>query len=249
MSEKRVRAGTKLRLIIAVVLLSTLCISSWQLWKISSVYSNERVIHLKLLEYKPVPMPDAEREVVNQSVLDAQRTLNADIVGWLTVPYTKIDYPFVQTQDNDYYLHRDIYTQNAAAGTLFMDAACKPDFSGFNTIIYGHHMKNGSMFGTLKQFADKDFFETNTVGYIYLPLRTITLDIFAYVVIPSTDRIIYGLGERGTREALDEYITTVRQKSVNFREMDFIPGCHVVTLSTCAYDYTDARMVLLAVAK
>ena len=106
-----------------------------------------------------------------------------DAVGWIALPNTEINYPFAQHKNNDYYLRRDLKGEYAAAGTIFMDSRCERDFTSQNTILYGHHMKNGSMFGTLKMFGEASFFDTNASGTIYLPNDTLTLAFFAFLVV------------------------------------------------------------------
>ena len=168
--------------LLALALLALACFSGWKLWGAVQDYKNEADMHSGIMEFKP-----QKSETINQSVIDLQAKY-PDAVGWLTVPGTKIDYPFVWHEGNDFYLRRDLDGTHATAGTLFMDCRCAPDFTSQNTIIYGHHMKNGSMFGTLKLFDDKKFFDENTSGIIYLPHKTLALEIFAYMILnPSTE--------------------------------------------------------------
>jgi sortase B len=181
--------------------------------------------------------PTAPREVVNQSVVDLQSEVNGDVVGWLNVPNTQIDYPIVRAEDNEQYLKRDVNGRRADAGSIFMDSRCSGDFTDFNTVVYGHNMKNGSMFGTLKAFAGKAFFEANTHGAIYLPHETLKLEFFAYMVIKHTDGKIYGM------EPDFEYI---RRNARQYRDIPLKDGDKIITLSTCSYEYDGARMVLLA---
>ena len=206
--------------------------SGYRAWNAYGDYRAEARIHGAVMEYKPVG------EAVNQGVIDL-RTKYPDAVGWLTVPGTRIDYPFVQAADNDYYLRRDLNGDDAQAGTLFLDCRCD-GMASPNTIIYGHNMKNGSMFGTLKAFADEAFFEEHTQGTIYLPRETLILEFFAYMVVKSTDAEIYGV-ERG-----EGYLNYVRQGARHFRDAGLAQGDRVVTLSTCSYEFNNARMVLLA---
>ena len=182
---------------------------------------------------------DGVRQSTNQSIIDLQNEVNKDVIGWLTIPNTKIDYPFVISKDNDYYLRRDIYGNQASAGTLFMDFRCGRDFLSFNTIIYGHNMKNGGMFSDLKKYADMSFFDRNASGTIFLGKDTYKLEIFAYIIVRADDAIIYNpLAERSV------FYEYVKQNASNFREPKATGN--VVALSTCTYDYDDARMVVLA---
>ena len=84
---------------------------------------------------------------IDFSALDFQ---NPDVVAWIQIPGTQINYPVVQGKDNDYYLHRDLNGQKSTAGTIFLDYADQADFSSLHNVLYGHHMKNGSMFKTFQ---------------------------------------------------------------------------------------------------
>jgi len=223
-------------IVLALVFIAVIGYSTYQIWGIRADYKEEADLHSAVLEYKP-----QEDGPVNQSVIDLQAKY-PDTMGWLTIPNTKIDYPFVQAGDNDYYLRRDINGEYALAGTLFLDYRCPPDFSARNTIIYGHHMKNGSMFGTIKSFNDKAFFDANRHGTIYLPYETLALEFFAYLVIdPATETEIY------SPVPGDDYLDYIKQNARHYREIQLTDSARVVTLSTCAYEFDDARMVLLAV--
>jgi len=209
-------------------------VSGWQVWKISGDYKAEADLHSAVMAYRP-----QEDENLNQGVIDLKDKY-PDVVGWLSVPGSKIDYAFVQARDNDRYLRRDLDGQYALAGTLFMDCRCAPDFSSQNTIIYGHHMKNGSMFGTLKSFADKEFFEKHNSGTIFLPHENLKLEFFAYMVVKADDKEIYSV------EPGDGFLEYVRQNARQYHNVGLTDDDRIVTLSTCAYEYEGARMVLLA---
>ena len=217
--------------------------SGFQIWKIDSVYQNEDKIREKFLQYKPgeeTPPPAPEQKIVNQSIIDLQ-SLHPDAAGWLEIPGTAVDYPFVKYHDNDYYLHRNLDGEEAAAGTIFMDYRCERDFSSQNTILYGHHMKNKSMFGSLESFGDPLFFGKNQTGTIYLPNDTLELEIFAYLVInPDTERELYNIN------LSENYVEYVQTKARRYVEIDLTQDDRIVTLSSCAYEFKGARMVLLA---
>ena len=219
-----------------IPLIAVALYSGFQLWNAWGDYRDEASMHDAVMEYKPEPAPD---ETANQSVIDLQAKY-PNVIGWLTVPGTKIDYPFVRAEDNDFYLRRDLNGAYALAGTLFMDCRCEKDFSSRNTIIYGHHMKNGSMFGTLKSFADKAFFEANTQGTIFLPHGTLTLEFFAYLVVKATDGEVYSAAPG------ENYLDYVRKNARQYREIGLTGEDRLVSLSTCAYEFDGARMVLLA---
>jgi len=263
--------------ILIAILLAAVSLCGHKLWRISSQYTEEAQIKDELSRYRPelpiaqiakeaeIKTPDASAgiqdqqagltdaamnddsdqsgeltRVVNRGIIDMQEEINRDVIGWLTIPNTKIDYPFVIAQDNDFYLRRNIYKKQAAAGSIFMDYRCARDLSDSNTIIYGHNMKNRSMFGELRLFADRGFFESNVSGTLFVADNTYALEIFAYMVVRADDKRIYD--PSADREELLEY---ARKNARQFREPS--AAGNIVTLSTCAYEFSSARMVLLAV--
>ena len=226
----------------ALGFLTLIIYSGFQIWKIDSMYQNEDKIREKFLQYKPgeAPPPAPEQKIVNQSIIDLQNR-NSDVAGWLEIPGTAVDYPFVWYENNDFYLHRNLDGEEAAAGTIFMDYRCERDFSSQNTILYGHHMKNKSMFGSLESFGDPLFFEKNKTAVIYLPNDTLELQIFAYLVInPDNEKELYSIN------LSENYVEYVQTKARRYVEIALNPNDRIVTLSSCAYEFKGARMVLLA---
>lgn len=242
MNKKRVIIN-----IASVVLLCVMAYSGYQLFLIYDGYRQADLVKEAFAEYKPI-LPDTaqeSKETVNQSVLDMQ-ALNPDIIGWLTVDGTQMDYPFVYSKDNNDYLRRDLNGKYAVAGTIFMDYQCKADLSDFNTILYGHQMKNGSMFGDIAKFAKEDFWNGHTGGYIYLAYASYRLDIFSYAVVDRYDEIIYtphSGADAVERTAVLDYI---RINSRQYRDIGITASDQIVTLSTCNYEYNGARAVLVA---
>jgi len=106
-----------------------------------------------------------------------------------------------------------------------MDYRCNKDFTSPKTIIYGHHMKNESMFGTLKLFNGKSFFDENKYGFVYLSRDTLTLEFFAYMVVNPNDQEIYSAGLSGT------YFDYVKQNARNYRDVGLTEADRIVTLS------------------
>ncbi|MCL2463143.1 MAG: sortase [Defluviitaleaceae bacterium] len=253
-------------LIIAVIA-AAIAVSGFELFSISDEYTGEEQISSEMDRYDPaisaaseVPTAAAseagtaavtsvaapssapapiQRPTVNQSIAGLQSDVNPDVVGWLTIPGTRINYPFVLAADNSYYLRRDIHGNQAQAGTLFMDYRCAGDFSDFNTIIYGHNMNDKSMFGELSMFDDPDFFAGHRDGTVFLKDRTYKLAFFAYMTVDSQDSVVYA-PEAGPQEF---YGYAGTHASVYYE-----PDARyaVLTLSTCSYAYNGARGVLLA---
>ena len=113
-----------------------------------------------LLQYKPVG--DLSRDAGYQELL----SINPDVVGWLTLYDTDIDYPILQGADNMEYVNKDVYGNFSLSGAIYLAAECAPDFSDEYSLIYGHHMDNGAMFGGIDEFAAPDYFSGHRFGLI-----------------------------------------------------------------------------------
>ena len=107
---------------------------------------------------------ETEAPYVSPIQFDELRKINPDIVGWLKVEGTEIDYPIVQTGNNETYLNTDFEGKKSVAGAIYLDYESEPDFSGRHNIIYGHNMKNGSMFKDIVKYKDEEIFQ-GTSGY------------------------------------------------------------------------------------
>jgi len=193
----------------------------------------------------PLPTDDKGKVVRNPSIVRAKREITEDFVGWLVIPNTKIDYAFMQGADNEKYLRTSIYGTYLFAGSLFLDYRCANDFSNFNSIIYGHSMNNGSMFGQLKNFKNANFFNNNPYGKLAISSATYTLEIFAYIDIPADDDIIYGT-IYGYSNSATTFLEYVKTNARHYRELNLTENDHILTLSTCGYDFDGHRIVVLA---
>lgn len=107
-----------------------------------------------------VPYVDPYADALAAMDFAALREVNPDILGWILIPNTRVSYPFLQGTDNDYYLRRTWRKGSSAVGAIFVEASNSGDLTDFNTVIYGHNMNNGSMFGTLKKYKDLSYFRS-----------------------------------------------------------------------------------------
>jgi sortase B len=227
------------------------------IYAIDGKYRQEKKTHDMLLAYKPTVEEKSNEKSVsnwtdveeqeaapNKSIQEAKASLNKDVVGWISIPGTGIDYPFLQGPDNQYYLSRDPQKKDSKAGSIFLDARADPEFKGFNAIIYGHHMKNGSMFGELANYSIKDYFEKHPQANLTLEYKSFALDIFACLVIRADNKYIYGT-LNPTPEERQKYFEYVKANAKAYRDIDIKDNDRIVTMSTCSYDFEDARMVVL----
>ena len=186
--------------------------------------------------------PGAVTEI---SWLDALRARNAQVVGWLTIPGTAVDYPFVQGRDNEVYLDRDFDGDPAAAGTLFLDARSDAAFGDFNTLLYGHNMKNGSMFGELDRFSGEAFFAEHQEAMLYLADARYTLDIVAFLFVTADNAMMYDT-LRLAPASRAQYLAYVAKNARRCRDLGLTEEDRFVTLSTCTRGARDVRSVLIA---
>ena len=163
--------------------------------------------------------------------------LNDDIVAWIYCPNTQINYPIVQGSDNDYYLYRLLDGSWNVNGTIFMDYRNKSDFSDSNTMVYGHNMRSGAMFNAVIAYKKQSFYDKHPYMYIITPEQKYRLDLFAGCVVPSVSDIY-------DREPTADVIRSCIANST-FRSTIGYPTHNIVTLSTCTYEYDDARYVVL----
>ena len=167
---------------------------------------------------------------------------NPEITAWLTIPGTGIDYPVLQTTDNKYYLSHDAQKQPNKNGALFLDYRMHADFSDFNSVIYGHYMSSGMMFQNLVKFKEKDFFESHGEVVFYTPEQTRRLEIVAVAVVPSSSDLYNYAFSSPSEEAA--HLQLLKEKAKFQRDTAFAPGDRLLLLSTCSYEYTEARTIV-----
>ena len=184
---------------------------------------------------------------------DVLASYNPELYAWIRIPGTNIDYPVAQHagEDQFYYLHRDLYGQPQYAGCIFTQAPSAPDFSDPVTILYGHNMKNGSMFQNLHLFLDATFFEEHPYLYVYTKEQALTYRIYA--VYPYDSRYLPDSFDFSDEKELAEYLEgTMHPRSMDAQVDETVQVTsqdRIVTLSTCIYGAPDQRLLLQAVCK
>lgn len=168
--------------------------------------------------------------------------ISGDTVAWLFAPGTRINYVIAQGSDNDYYLNHLLDGTVANGGTLFVDCRCNADFTNWNTIIYGHHMKNGTMFAGLMDYQDPDYYEEHPVMYLYVPGKRYKLELIAGYTTDIYD-MVFSIPI--TKEERGEIIAHAASVSSFISGVTVSEEDKLVTLSTCSYAYEDARYVVI----
>lgn len=174
---------------------------------------------------------------------DALTEMNADYACWLYAPDTPIDYPVVHGEDNDYYLHRLFNGEHNACGTLFIDYRNLGDFQDPNTLLYGHHMRNGSMFKAITYYADQAYFDSHPFMLIVTPEKRYVLELLAGYTTSKRDHC-YDIAISDESD-MAAFVEEARAKSNFLSAVEVRPGDHLVTLSTCAYAFENARYIAI----
>lgn len=171
------------------------------------------------------------------------RAINPDVVAWITVGNTHIDYPVCKGEDDFEYLSRDATGKPSTSGSLFLDAACDTSFAEPYEVIMGHHMEGGKMLGDLDKFADESFFWQNRTATLKLPDRTLMLESCAYLVADAYDNAMYGLP--ATAASAVATIERTRQLATFADEDALDSGAQLIALSTCSSDGANARTMVV----
>lgn len=169
------------------------------------------------------------------------RKINGDIIGWLYCEDTPINYPVLQGRDNDQYLRHSYDGSYDMAGCIFVESENR-GLEDANTIIYGHHMKNGSMFAVLDKWADQAFYEEHPCMWLLTPNQNYRIDLFSGYTTAATSET-YTIFPRGGQE-LEEYLALCAGQSAFQSDVELDGEARYVVLSTCAYVFDNARSVL-----
>ena len=250
------------KIALIIVLSCVFLFSTWQIIDILSEYRKGVRTYENLESYVSAPetAPQNTAEQIDTPEIPTMETLPEeanspfpkvdfvalkaiceDVVGWIYIPDTRVNYPIVQGEDNDQYLYHLLTGEYNSSGSIFLDAEVAGDFSDPNSIIYGHNMKNKSMFGDLVEYKKQAFFDAHPTAMLMTPEKNYYVHLYSgYVVDSWGDAWIKSFAE-GEFEA---WLSDTKEKS-RFTS-DVIPTAEdkVLTFSTCTYDTHDARFVL-----
>lgn len=182
------------------------------------------------------------------SPFEKLRAINSDIVGWIKIDNTPIDYPVLSSE---YYLYRDYKKQDTKYGSIFVDNICKLESNPPNILLHGHHMNNGSMFAKICDFTDLTFYKTTpvfTFDTIYETGKWKIISVFRTNTNPDHGKIFKYLQANFGSDSSDflEYVYQVKVRSNVEAPVDIAKDDKLVTLSTCSYELKDFRTVVVA---
>ena len=183
--------------------------------------------------WAPVPVEDDPNvEELAKKKLTTLRKLNEDVVAWIWIPDTVVNYPVMQGEDNNFYLEHTWNREENAVGSIFLEWQNAADFSEFNTIVYGHNMKNGSMFHLLLDYQKEGFLQEHPYVYLLTDNGVYRYEVFsAYQAEITSDTYQIGMQWDKTKQ---EYIDRALKKSVVDAGLTPVITDRILTLSTCA---------------
>ena len=173
-------------------------------------------------------------KIDNKHKINYSKINNEDVVGWIIMNQNKINYPILKSNDNNFYLTRDYNKKHNQSGSIFMDYR-NNDFKDKNTVIYGHSMLDGTMFGSLREMFKKGYFDTKNNNYIKiydLNSKEITYQIFSYYIIDTEN--YYITTTFTTEEQYKIFIDKITKRSYKNFNIKIDTTDQILTLSTCS---------------
>lgn len=172
------------------------------------------------------------------------RGVNEDVVAWIDIKDTNISYPVLQGKDNNYYLNRNYEKQYLVAGSIFVDADNNGNFKDLHTIIYGHNMHNGAMFGSLDKFQKEEYRDEHPyVELLMADGKRYKYEIYSYYTADIDDGTFEVFA--GGQKAYNDYVALTTKKNVYTNTEAPKKGEKIITLSTCTEDSDDYKRNVL----
>lgn len=240
----------KLRTTLIIILSVIFAVSAFHIIKITHDYKTADKTNIEIREQfvqmiEPTTESTAENEKIQMPIcidFDALKQENNDIIGWIYCPDTPINYPVVKGKDNNQYLRADLKGKYLVSGTIFADYRNNEVGEDKNYIVYGHNMKNSTMFGTLVKYKDQTYYDSHPILYFLTPERNYIIELIAGAVV-KRDSDIYQTAPA------DNTIADIMIKSTFNSTVEIGKGENIITLSTCSYEFNNARYVVVGKLK
>ena len=243
--RRRKRKGGGLSNLILAVAVVVFCVSGFQLIRIGKGYLDGRSEYEKV---RDVALTNPDEQEGFRVDFEELMKINPDTVGWIRFypEPSQISYPIVQGEDNERYLHETFSANENTLGAIFLNVDNSADYSDKNTIIYGHRMRDGSMFRHLQDYEDESFWKDNPYFYIYTPDgKEITYHIYSYAVVNAVSDTY--LTEFGDDESYQEFLDMTMETSEYDTGVEVDAEDTIVTLSTCTSASDENRIVVRGV--
>lgn len=228
-------------LIVVLIIIISLC--GFNILSKKYKYHKDNKAYEKLRQIDEVCKDENKNTINKDSTRNKFIDINSDYKLWINIPDTVIDYPVVQGIDNEFYLKNNFYKEESISGTIFIDSRNSID-EDRNLVLYGHNMKNGSMFTDINKFKNIDFFQNGEIKIIRDSKEHI-YDVFS-VFIENSHDINIKLNFQDDNEFV-EYANFLQEKSIYKKDINNYSN--MVTLYTCSYEFKDARTIVIAMER
>lgn len=243
-----------LRRIIFCISVVVFVVCVFKLFQIGKGYYDNKKSYDEVRQYAPEEinpgtegMSDGSEEplfIFTKENYDKLLSINSDFKSWIYIPSTKVNYPVVQTSDNDYYLTHNFNKEKNSGGAIFISSNNTKPFEDENTIMHGHHMRDGSMFASLMKLKEEDVAKSTPI-YINTKDKLLKYEIFS-VFYETANNNSYQNGFANKDEFVS-YVNKLKSKSMfNLERGEFTSTDKMITLSTCDYDVDDGRLLVCA---
>ena len=182
-----------------------------------------------------------EGNYVNSANEEELKSINSDYKMWIQIENTNINYPVVQSSDNDYYLKHNFRKESNISGTVFVESANDIDK---NIILYGHNMRNGTMFNNITNYKEESFFNEDNKINIIMNNTLYEYEVFS-VYVKNVSEVNLAIGFANEDEFIN-YAYNEADESLYKKDVDFSAEDNLITLVTCSYEFTDARTIVVA---
>ena len=230
-----------------ILLTVCVCVFCYSAYNLIQIYLNYKKIDDDYGEIAKTYTEEKveEKESYLQINWDELLQRNKDVKAWIQIPNTNVNYPVLQGETNDTYIHSDIDHNELSAGSIFIASENEYPFNDFNTVIYGHNMGKPGMFYELTQYRSQEFLDEHKTFTITLDEQVLTYQIFSiYVTEPDYD---YRTVNYPTEEGYQDFLDRIIARSMLASDASVTTADRIITLSTCVYDFNDARMAVHAV--
>lgn len=235
------------------VLLGCLAVFLFAGWKLAEAFTEYRrgEENYESILQDAVILPSKEIEDKSEEemlpVIDwaKLKSMNHDFIGWLYIPDTSIQYPIVSSKDDEYYLSHTFDRTKNSCGSIFMDKSNKTDFTSDNTVLHGHNMKNGTMFGSLRKFEKKEYWEEHPYIWIIRENTAMKYEIFAVCITEATSDV-YTLEFASEKNFQDYIADRIEGDAIFSTGVDVTTNDRILTLSTCTSNTETGRRVVQA---
>ena len=248
----------KLRTTLIIILSVIFAISAFHIIKITYDYKTADKTNTEIQEQfvqmiepttesssEPTGEPSSESTAENKGIqvpvridFDALKQENNDIIGWIYCPDTPINYPVVKGKDNNQYLRADLKGKYLVSGTIFADYRNNEVGEDKNYIVYGHNMKNSTMFGTLVKYKDQTYYDSHPILYFLTPDANYIIELCAGAVVNRNSDIYQTMPTENT-------IAEIVSKSTFTSSAKITHDDEIITLSTCSYEFNNARYIII----